>query len=97
MSLNSDYVPQRVRYPHYHKKVPPGATHIDVYRVLKSFEVHDPCVQHAVKKLLVAGGRGQKPEETDIDEAIASLQRYKEMVAEEREVRPPSQKKGGRR
>jgi hypothetical protein len=29
-------------------------THIDVYRVLKLYNVTDPCLQHAVKKLLVA-------------------------------------------
>ncbi len=68
-------------FPHYHKPVP--ADTIDVYRVLHAFEVTDPCIQHAIKKLLVAGGRGAKSLEKDVDEAMASLRRFKEMRAEE--------------
>ena len=45
-------------YSHYYKKVP--FDYIDVYRVLDLFSVTDPCLQHAIKKLLVAGGRGHK-------------------------------------
>jgi hypothetical protein len=42
---------------HYFKSVQ-GLNYIDVYHVLQLFNVTDPCIQHAVKKLLVAGGRG---------------------------------------
>lgn len=56
---------------------------IDVYRVLALWNVTDPCIQHAVKKLLVAGGRGAgKSFLKDIQEAIDSLERCKDMLAE---------------
>lgn len=42
------------KHSHYHKACPYPS--IDVYRVLELFKVTDPCIQHAVKKLLVAGG-----------------------------------------
>ena len=69
------------KHPHYHKNVAHLDT-IDVYRVLERFNVTDPAVQHAIKKLLVAGGRGSKPSGQDIQEAIDSLERFKEMAAE---------------
>ena len=66
----------------YHREVP--TTTIDVYRVLHAFDVRDPCVQHAVKKLLCAGLRnGGKPEAQDISEAIWTLTRWQEMRSEE--------------
>lgn len=56
---------------------------IDIYRVLQVYEVTDPCIQHAVKKLLCAGQRGYKEVEKDIDEAIQSMERWKQMREEE--------------
>lgn len=71
------------KHPHYHKDVAHLQT-IDVYRVLALFNVTDPCIQHAVKKLLVAGGRGAgKDLSKDVQEAIDSLERFKEMQAED--------------
>lgn len=71
------------KHPHYYKDVS-KLEHVDVYRVLKLFNVTDPCVQHAVKKLLVAGGRGAgKDIERDIHEAIDSLNRGLQMIAED--------------
>jgi hypothetical protein len=71
------------QHNHYFKDVR-GLTYIDVYRVLQLFNVTDPCIQHAVKKLLVAGGRGAgKDINKDIQEAIDSLARYQEMRTEE--------------
>ena len=71
------------KHPHYHKDVRHLET-IDVYRVLSLFNVTDPCIQHAVKKLLVAGGRGAgKDMGKDIQEAIDSLQRFREMRQED--------------
>ena len=68
---------------HYFKDVSNLET-IDVYRVLELFNVVNPCVQHAVKKLLVAGGRGAgKDMGKDIQEAIDSLQRWQGMRSEE--------------
>lgn len=73
----------RAKHNHYHKPVK-GLEFIDVYRVLLLFAVTDPCIQHAVKKLLVAGGRGAgKDVSKDIQEAIDSLVRWQEMRAEE--------------
>jgi hypothetical protein len=75
------------QYSHYFKKVP--YDYIDVYRVLELFEVSDPCIQHAVKKLLVAGGRGAKSQSKDVKEAIVSLNRWIEMREEEDRNSPP--------
>lgn len=72
------------RFPHYHKRC--GYQTVDVYRVLAMFEVTDPCIQHAVKKLLVAGQRGAKDIDKDISEAIATLTRWQQMRAEERDL-----------
>ena len=71
-----------MKYPHYFKPVGHLET-IDVYRVLDLFHVADPCLQHAVKKLLVAGGRGHKDAEKDVAEAIDALERWQEMRAED--------------
>lgn len=70
------------RFSHYFRDVG-GLEAVDVYRVLQLFGVTDPCLQHAIKKLLVAGGRGAKPATVDIVEAIASLQRCLEMQRED--------------
>lgn len=68
---------------HYFKSVA-GLEHVDVYRVLQLFNVTDPCIQHAVKKLLVAGGRGAgKDVRRDVQEAIDTMVRWQEMRAEE--------------
>lgn len=80
-------VPAPVKqHNHYFKDVSKLQT-IDVYRVLSLFNVTDPCIQHAVKKLLVAGGRGAgKDINKDIKEAIDSLVRWQEMQAENGQV-----------
>ena len=73
-------------HSHYYKKVPNGVQYIDVYRLLEMFQVNDPAIQHAVKKLLVAGNRGHKDLEKDVKEAIVSLNRWIEMRNEESSV-----------
>ena len=50
---------------------------IDVYDVLDAFDVTNPATAHAIKKLLCTGGRGFKDWETDLQEAIDSLERAK--------------------
>ena len=52
---------------------------VDVYDVLKAFEVINPATQHAIKKLLASGQRGYKDVQQDLDEAIQSIQRAKEL------------------
>ena len=46
---------------------------IDVYRTLSAFNVTDPALQHAIKKLLCMGLRGHKDTMTDLDDALDSL------------------------
>ena len=52
---------------------------IDVYDVLKAFEVSCPATQHAVKKLLCSGIRGHKDLSTDLIEAKESIVRAIEL------------------
>lgn len=56
---------------------------IDIYRILEVYEVTDPCIQHAIKKLLCAGKRGSKDVAKDILEAQMSIDRWFEMRKEE--------------
>lgn len=73
-------------FTHYQKPVE-HLKWIDVYRVLVLFGVTNPCLQHAIKKLLCAGQRGAKDQKQDVQEAIASLLRYLEMQTEDDEAK----------
>lgn len=74
---------QRRKHAHYFKDVSNLET-IDVYRVLDLFNVTDQTLGHAIKKLLVAGGRGAgKDFRKDVQEAIDTLQRRLEMLDED--------------
>ena len=73
---------QDIKYPHYFKSVSHLET-VDVYRVLSLFQVNDPCIQHAIKKLLCAGDRGDKSDIKDITEARDTLNRHLEMLDED--------------
>lgn len=55
-----------------------GAT-IDVYDVLKAFEVTDPALQHLIKKALCAGLRGHKNKEQDLIDILDSAKRALEL------------------
>lgn len=75
-----------MKYSHYFKEVG-HLHHVDIYRVLDLFRVTDPCLQHAVKKLLLPGERGDKAKagwtaDRDVQEAIDSLLRWQEMQRE---------------
>lgn len=71
------------KHNHYYKNVKHYDS-IDVYRVLHLFGVTNPCISHAIKKLLLAGGRGGgKDFAKDLDEAIDSLIRCRDMVQED--------------
>ena len=72
----------REGYNHYHKPCP--YEYVDVYRVLELFDVTSPCLQHAIKKLLVAGDRGSKDIVKDVQEAVVTLTRWLQMREEER-------------
>ena len=58
----------------YLKEIKPGVF-IDVYDVLRAFNVTSHPIAHAVKKLLMAGQRGAKDQGQDLSESIQSIQR----------------------
>ena len=60
----------------YDRKLRDG-TVLDVYDVLDAFPSNCPPVDHAIKKLLCTGSRGVKDWETDLQEAIDSLEQAK--------------------
>jgi hypothetical protein len=68
-------------YNHYFKNTK-HLDAVDVYRVLELFNVVDPCLQHAIKKLLCAGDRGAKDMDQDVREAIDALGRWEDMQVE---------------
>lgn len=71
------------KYPHYHKNVA-HLTSVDVYRVLDLFGVTDQAIGHAIKKLLVTGGRtGGKDFRQDLKEAVDTLTRKLQMLDED--------------
>jgi hypothetical protein len=71
-----------MKHNHYFKKTV-HLDAVDVYRVLELFNVTDPCLQHAIKKLLCAGGRGAKDMEQDVQEAMDTLERWQDMQVED--------------
>lgn len=63
------------------------AVQVDVYSVLKAFNVTCPATAHAIKKLLCAGLRGKGDREKDLSEAIDAIQRALEMGKQDLTVR----------
>jgi hypothetical protein len=53
--------------------------YVDVYDVLKAFDVVCPAMQHAIKKMLCSGQRGVKDSVRDKREAIESINRSIEL------------------
>ena len=72
---------QQKKHQHYKKDVR-HLDYIDVYRIIDLYELHDPCFQHALKKILVPGARGHKDLTKDINDIIDTMQRKLEMMAE---------------
>ena len=84
-----------MKHSHYFKLVK-HLDYVDIYRVLSLFGVTDPVLQHAAKKILVAGGRGGgKDISRDVQEAIDALERWKEMRAEDSAATQEVQHGGG--
>jgi hypothetical protein len=52
---------------------------VDVYAVLDAFNVTCPARQHAVKKILCAGLRGNKDATIDLEEAADAVNRAMQM------------------
>ena len=69
---------------HYFKPCPYDT--VDVYRVINIFGVSDPCIQHALKKLLCSGVRGYKDQSKDIQDVIDTLERWKQMREEDDKI-----------
>ena len=61
----------------YHRDLK-GVT-VDVYDVLKAFEVTDPALQHLIKKALCAGLRGHKNKDQDLQDILESAKRAVEL------------------
>ena len=57
------------------------AIYADVYDVLTAFEVVNPAMAHAVKKMLAPGQRGAKGTIQDMREAVESIERAIELEA----------------
>ncbi len=70
--------PVERKHSHYFKDVS-GVDQIDVYAVLRLFEVTDPCLQHIIKKALCAGKRGAKDWAKDVQEIADTAQRLIEL------------------
>ncbi len=62
----------------YNREIKPNV-YVDVYDVLVAFEVTNPAIQHAIKKLLAPGKRGHKSKAKDLDEAVISVNRAIEL------------------
>ena len=69
------------KHSHYFKDVS-KLEKIDVYTILSLYEVTDPCIQHAVKKLLCTGKRGHKDFLKDVQDSVDSLVRCIELNKE---------------
>ena len=63
----------------YLKEIKPGVF-VDVYDVLKAWDVRNPALQHLLKKALQAGNRGHKDLLEDLDDIIVSAKRAKELA-----------------
>jgi hypothetical protein len=59
---------------------------IDVYDVIDAFDVTNPAIAHAIKKLLAAGKRGSKGWEQDLEEALESIHKAFNYKPEQKEV-----------
>lgn len=79
-TLNDQYAEiEKVRqHNHYFKDVS-GLNEIDVYMVLKLFNVTDPCLQHIAKKALCAGQRGHKDFKKDLQDILDTAKRAVEI------------------
>jgi hypothetical protein len=65
-------------YPHYFKDVT-GVDAIDLYHVARLYDIADPALFHAFKKIACAGKRGAKDQAQDVQEAIDALKRWQEL------------------
>ena len=69
----------------YNRKIK-GVT-VDVYDVIKAFDVTCPALQHLIKKALCAGLRGHKNREQDLRDIVDSALRAQFINDEENIIR----------
>lgn len=83
MMRNLDHSLNKPKHNHYHKDVSKYKS-VDVYAICKIFGVQDEsgCIQHAIKKLLVAGGRGYKDRQTDLQNVVDTIERLIEIESQ---------------
>lgn len=62
----------------YSREIKPGA-YVDVYDVLKAWDVRNPALQHLIKKALQAGNRGHKDLMEDLQDILDSAKRAVEL------------------
>ena len=55
---------------------------VDIYDILRAWDVTCPAIQHAVKKLLQPGQRGSKSAVQDLREAIGSIERAIQLMGD---------------
>lgn len=66
----------------YKREIKPGVE-VDIYDVLIAWNVTNPAIQHAIKKLLQPGQRGHKDAIQDLQEAMLSIGRAIELESKE--------------
>lgn len=69
----------------YKREIKQGVE-VDVYDVLIAWNVTNPAVQHAIKKLLQPGQRGHKDVIQDLEEAMISIGRAVELESNKNEA-----------
>lgn len=62
----------------YQREIKPGVF-VDVYDVLKAWDVRNPALQHLVKKALAVGQRGHKDAAEDLQDIVDSAVRAQEL------------------
>lgn len=60
-----------------------GGVKADPYRIARAYEIDDPVIFQALKKIL-RSGRKHKDLKSDIREAITSLERWEQMNEEDK-------------
>lgn len=81
LDLIAEWPDQPAPHPNRYARTINGAT-VDVYDILRAFNVTCPATQHAIKKLLMPGQRGGKSVTQDLREALASVHRAIDMAGE---------------
>lgn len=71
---------QSVKRSKYHREIAPGVW-VDVYDVLKAWQVTCPALQHLIKKALQPGERGHKTLNQDMKDIVASAIRAQELAS----------------